>query len=428
MKQSVYNYILYDDEYSYWFNTLTLSYFRLSKHLGEIMQGMLSDLRSLELMDGLFYNKLVESGFIIDEQSDELAVIRERNDSSIHGKDYFLVILPTLDCNFACWYCIQSHKHTQMQPLTIESVKNHIDYMIVGRGIHSMHIEWFGGEPFMKFSEVIVPISAYAKTRCAEAGIPFTNSATTNGYYLTPDVSSKLEELGFYHFQITLDGDQKYHDSVKCSDAVESCFAHVLKNINCMLKVSEHVDVSLRLNYTHDNLTKEIVGQVNTYIDGENRGRIIVTPKKVWQKKVDRTYQEFLSSILDEFVASGYRVQRWMPYMRSIPCYASKEYYCAINYNGDVVKCTACSDLYRKDARGSLHKDGKIIWKDDFDKKYQSRSYENERCLGCKRLPVCMGLCPRDYLNGDKNCKYSKIDYDFDRMLIDYVKHCYETV
>ncbi|GET30781.1 hypothetical protein [Prolixibacter sp. SD074] len=74
-----------------------------------------------------------------------------------------------------------------MKDVVIEKVKNHLEYMIREEHISSLHIEWFGGEPFMYFEKVIVDISKYAIQLCDNANIPFTNTATTNGWYLQPE-------------------------------------------------------------------------------------------------------------------------------------------------------------------------------------------------------------------------------------------------
>ena len=153
--------------------------------------------------------------FIIDDDVDEINVIRKCHQEAVHSKDYFLIILPTLNCNFKCWYCIQEHIPSVMNPETFETLKRHIDYMIEEEKISSLHIDWFGGEPFMYFKKIIEPLSRYAIQKCEQHNIPFMNSATTNGYFINSDVSSLLTDLKFKQFQITLDGEKVFHDKVK---------------------------------------------------------------------------------------------------------------------------------------------------------------------------------------------------------------------
>ena len=53
------------------------------------------------------------------------------NTKAINKKDYYMVILPTLNCNFKCWYCIQDHIPSLMTEEVISLVKRHIKYVIV---------------------------------------------------------------------------------------------------------------------------------------------------------------------------------------------------------------------------------------------------------------------------------------------------------
>lgn len=426
MKQSYYNFVFYDDKYSYWFNSLTRSYFRLSNGLGAKIETLLGDIPQLKELSPTMFDKLSSGGFIVDDEVDELSIIRENNETAIHSKDYFLIILPTLNCNFKCWYCIQDHIVSAMTSETQESIKRHIDYMIDVKGITSLHIEWFGGEPFMYFKQVIEPLSRYAIDKCEEKGIPFTNSATTNGYFINAEISQRLNDLNFKHFQITIDGEKEFHDKVKYQTGCTSTFERVLTNINNILETTKDIRIFLRINYTHQTLTHNIIEQVNQIITPSNRSKIVITPKKVWQENVDKNFNNTIIEILDRFSASGYRVQRWNPPYRSTPCYASKEYYNAINFNGYVVKCTACNDLYEKEAKGQLMPDGTIKWNNNFDFQYQCKSFENERCLKCNRLPVCMGLCPRDHILGHNHCKNDVIDTTFEMSIVDFIKHEYE--
>ena len=95
------------------------------------------------------------------------------------------------------------------------------------------------------------------------------NSATTNGYFINSDVSSLLTDLKFKQFQITLDGEKVFHDKVKFMKGCTSAFEHVLKNINNMLAQNHNIRVLLRINYTHETLSGNIVPEVNEYISEE---------------------------------------------------------------------------------------------------------------------------------------------------------------
>lgn len=243
MKASAYNYILYSGGYGYWYNALTDFYFRLTEGVSRKVESLLPDLETLEENAKPIYETLVGKGFVVTDECDEIALIRQKHIEAVNRKDYFMVVMPTLNCNYRCWYCIQDHIPSVMKQDTIEAVKRHIDYMLDVEKIESLHLDWFGGEPFMFFNQIVVPISRYAKKRCLETNTPFLNGATTNGYFLTSKVSGQLSELGFGQFQITLDGERQFHDNVKFTSGCQSTFDHVLKNIDQILADNEKLVV-----------------------------------------------------------------------------------------------------------------------------------------------------------------------------------------
>ena len=424
-KLSNYNIIISNKGYSYWFNSLTRKFFRITEALGRKLEKLLDDINNIKNTYPSFFSILENGGFIIPTEIDELSIIRQKNQEAIQSKNYYLMVLPTLNCNFKCWYCIQNHIPSIMSENVVANIKKHIDYLLERNEIELLHLDWFGGEPFMYFDKIIKPLTLYAKEKCENAGVQFFCGATTNGYFLTEDVVGQLDALKFLQFQITLDGQREEHDKVKYQKGCPSAFNHVLRNINNMLHASDSIILFLRINYEHNKITNDIVSQINEFITPDVRNRIKITPRKVWQETVDKDSFHNILELMDLFSANGYMVERWHPISSFIPCYANKKNYVAINFNGAVVKCTACDDLYSKEFPGILKDNGTIEWRDDFDKKYQCKSFENERCLNCKRLPVCMGLCPKDHILGHTYCKETMLDYRFEDSLINYIDHEY---
>lgn len=429
MKKSYYNHHFEHSQFSYWFNALTNSYFRLFLSTGRRLQEYIDSpamIREIEIQMPALYDKLSKGGFIIDESKDEYAEILDRAKNASNDKNAFLIIVPTLNCNYACWYCIQDHIPSLMSDETIERIKRHIDYMIKEQGITSLHIDWFGGEPLMFFDRIIVPISTYAKEKCEESGIPFSNSATTNGYFLTKEKFDKLKDLNFGNFQITLDGNKENHDKVKFMKSLDSSFDHVLRNINQLLHVCADMRMLLRINYTHNNLSDEIVTQVCERLDSDIRNRITILPRKVWQENVDKEFGTPLQEILHKFETAGFVINYWEPVVNGVPCYVSKKLHKTINYNGQILKCTANDDLYTKDAKGMINEDGSESWNEDYFESYTSPTFLNEICRPCKFLPVCYGQCPRNNQQCKNLCKMDGQDTTFESNIIAFIDQNYK--
>jgi len=435
MKQSKYNYIIKDkktDEQHYWFNGLSMKYFKLSKTTSNVLRNLINE-NPLEVKKQSpgFYKKLVNTGFLIRNNANELNTIRKKHKGEFERKDYSVTILPTLDCNYNCWYCVQEHlEKSKMSLNTIEKVKKHIKYMVEYGKIKTLSIEWFGGEPFMYYDDVIKPINRYAIEICKDHNIPFFSSSTTNGYYLTSDIHNSIIESRIFSYQITLDGIRDKHNKVKfMPNSDESAFDRTLNNINALLTKSPKIILKLRLNYTGDNLDETIVDQVNSIIEKKNRNRIYVLLRKVWQEKPSKKRINIVYKLLESFEKNGYKTSQDDLVSNFITCYAERKYYNTIRPDGTIIKCTANDDLYRKDPLGVISTSGNIKWKKGFLKNYYKIRYENEVCLNCKHLPLCMGNCPIDWENESERkfyvftyCKMANSDGSFDERILQFIR------
>ena len=54
---------------------------------------------------------MLASGFLVDASVDETKLLELDYYSSIYNKEQLMItILPTLDCNFDCFYCFENKK------------------------------------------------------------------------------------------------------------------------------------------------------------------------------------------------------------------------------------------------------------------------------------------------------------------------------
>lgn len=428
MKQSIYNHYIEKGDFAYWYNPLYNQYFRLPRTIGNRLYTYLLKNNDLSAISTDLNQKFIDYNFIIDDNIDEVNIVRKNYNAAINRKNAFLVILPTLNCNYNCWYCIQEHVVSMMSKDTMDAVLRHIDYMIQVEKIESLQIDWFGGEPFMFFNNIIEPLSMAIIEKCEKAKIPFFNSATTNGYFLTKEITQKLVDLKFKSFQITIDGTKVHHDKVKFMKGLHSSFDRALNNINQMLSDYPSLNLVLRINYTHSNISSDIVNEVCDRLSTDIRSRITIMPKKVWQEDNDTNFENIIEPILSQFAQKGFHIDFWSPITNFLPCYVSSLYYKAINFNGHALKCTACDDLHRKHARGIIAKDGKIIWESGFVEKSSEPAFENPRCLRCKKLPVCLGGCSKHHSLQPDVCSYENNEVSYDMSITSYIDEKYRWI
>ena len=106
MKESKYNiYLKYKDVFVL-YNTLYESILMLS----DIMYRKLQEIgieKCFSINENL-YDKVVDGNFLIDDGFDELQEVKRIiKQKDFSDDEYHLIINPTLDCNFNCWYCFE---------------------------------------------------------------------------------------------------------------------------------------------------------------------------------------------------------------------------------------------------------------------------------------------------------------------------------
>lgn len=224
MKKSIYNTYLHPTENS------TVIYNALTDTTVVIPDKIICDTNILDVNESLL-SKLVTEGFIVDDIVDERdefikrALTIEKNDTSFH-----LIINPTINCNFHCWYCYESHIASKMAPEMIERVKSLID-KIINEG-KNLTISFFGGEPMLYYNEVMVPILKHAYDKSSEAQIPFSANMTSNGFLLSEKRIKAMKMLNFTGAQITLDGDKDIHNIIRFRHKGDDTFTHIVNNLS----------------------------------------------------------------------------------------------------------------------------------------------------------------------------------------------------
>ena len=78
MKSSRYNYIFSEGNSSYWFNGIEQTFFKLPVQIGEKIEQMLHSPDEIEQVNFSFYRKLIDSGFLVEDNIDDLDLCRPR--------------------------------------------------------------------------------------------------------------------------------------------------------------------------------------------------------------------------------------------------------------------------------------------------------------------------------------------------------------
>ncbi len=360
--------------------------------------------------DPLLYVELIEKGFVVSEEKDEIQAVKDVQ-AKVDLEDeyvYQLFINPTMNCNFKCWYCYESHiKGSKMTEPILGNVIKYISNVVNDMPrLKRFNISWFGGEPLLYFDKVVYPVLMAAKEIFGSRDIDFTTSFTTNGLLINEKMVEKLNLFKVSAFQITLDGNREHHDTVRFISKNKGSYDEIVQNV--LLLCRNGIDVALRINYTKKNLNNiENIVEDIAPLEDQYRKHLVVSFHKVWQE-VDRTLDSTIRRLRFFFKENGFQtVNGGVPNTLRQSCYADRKNHATINYNGEVFKCTARNFLSEA-KEGDLKEDGTIVWNEKFHNR-MSIKFKNKPCLSCPILPLCNGGCSQVAIEskGQDYCVYN---------------------
>lgn len=391
MKWSIYNELIEDSsdkDIVYLFNSLREKYFTLDARLKDLILSGKEDAERIENVHPELYAYLVTEKFLVPEGTDEVADCLEKINRKFSSDEHLrITINPTLDCNLRCWYCYENHiKDSCMGKNVMVSLLKYIERQAQSATLKKIQLSFFGGEPLLKYHQVVKPIVEGCSDICHRHNKQFMTSFTTNGVCLTPQVVHELKELSpELTVQVAFDGNRELHDSVKCFANGKGCYDIVKKNL--VYAIQHGVMTTIRCNYTLKSMDsfRDLIDDFKEYANYPN---VRFSFHKVWQEEESEelfTQREaFQHDTIEKY---GIKSNVSSYYGDSLtPCYADFDNHIVVNYNGDIYKCTA-RDFKPANRLGYLTYTGEIVYNETAQKRAATRL--TRQCLSCRLLPVC---------------------------------------
>lgn len=287
--------------------------------------------------------------------------------SALSSRALNLILFSTEKCNFRCTYCYEKFENGRMRPETISGVKELL--RVRASELDRLVISWFGGEPLMA-TDIVLDISAYAKTLSEEFSVSYASNITTNAYFLDAPTFSRLCVSGISLFQISLDGINEQHDLTRKKIDGTGTFQRLIKNLRAIRdQTVDSAVIVLRLHYSPESVLRlsDTVDFLEAEFSSDRRFKIYVKALEKLGGKNDpilRTFTaesqiQIAAGIKQRIAESGmtYSIENNSRYI----CYAAKANSFGIRPTGEVVKCTvALSDP--RNTIGQIHSDGHITF------------------------------------------------------------------
>ena len=368
---------------------------------------------------------LVKEGFIVHKNLDEPECYKQGQAQAFqmeHFEQMNLLITVSTRCNYHCAYCFQG-THTNGVDMNEDTIADTIAYIKkaidTNNVLKKLIVTFFGGEPLLNMN-AIRKISRFLLEYTKDKGITYYGTMDTNGFYMTPEVSKELKELGVKKVQIAFDGFETFYAGVR--KAPLTSFNRVIANIE-----NSAVEVLIRVNVTKKN--KDEVLDLIEYLYSLNavkEGRATVSIMRVALYTdnpnydfTDKEWIEFRNTFTKFFKYDS--PEKFFPLSKAcyISCLMMIKQNVAIGVDGLLYRCDRQVGIKDK-AIGTL-KDG-IIESCDVEKEFRSSILDKD-CLQCKYLPICTGgLCRYETLKQGKNCDFIKSSFRQNmQVYLDYV-------
>lgn len=366
--------------------------------------------------------RLQKRGYVTFKTIEEEYILANKIASAIHSyhlnnkkRFYFIV---SYNCNFRCPYCFENQISNRGRSwsrisMTEELVDRAFDSFFEiepNKEKHFKDVVLYGGEPLMAENKDIVQ---YIVAKGKKLGYFF--HAITNGYDLD-EFQSLLGEDCIGKVQITLDGNETFHNSRRFHYAKGASFRKILDNIKIALDKKIKVRVRANIDKCNINSVKELIDifrELNFYSDKnfsfypallENHITSLITDEN--RRNIEFFATDDFECESDKLIEKerdfGILISEALKKKGIIPLQAS---YCGANKGmyifdpkGDIYCCLETVGL-EKHSIGRYDK--QIKWNGNLDN-WKGRSINRiPECSKCKYGLLCGGGCTSQIIKDD---------------------------
>lgn len=381
--------------------------------------------------DSEYISKLVELGFIVEEDNAQFAQIEHIRKLNLLSGEQVVNIFSTNNCNARCYYCFE--KGIDMINMSEQTADATVDFIKKYYPDKKLKIIWFGGEPLYNFP-IIIRITKALK----DAGYNLCCHVTTNGSLVTQEI---IDFFTLYYervsFQVTIDAIGEKYGKIKRYIDCNSDVAFDRTINACHLLINNEVFLSIRINYLDKNIDaaeKDFNYLQSIFSNVRDDNFLIylapITLLENCQSCPDSN--DHLVNLLKFHYENGvYKNNRYDGYYDLLSsfnlmpkggaCRAANKKHITITADGRIFPCNRYAK-YRNYAIGNVL--AGIDENNTFYKYFYNWRVTEEKCKVCSILPICQGGCKA------LKTLYTKKDFVCQRIVIqsDLLKLLYATL
>lgn len=414
MKKSFYNFVFYQNNGKHiLYNSRTGAMAELDDEHVEQLERWSE--QEIEEKNPEFASALVQNGFAIADDVSELDMIRYDSLRARYGnRNLALTIIPTQDCNFKCPYCCEKgvmhaiYMNDEIKEALIEYVEENL------MPEANLSVFWYGGEPLMAL-DLVEDLTKRMEIICKKKNAKYSAGMVTNGYLLNKKTTEKLLDCKVDVLQITLDGNRNSHDLRRHMADGTPTFDVIWNNILSLKEYAGKIKVKLRVNVDKNN--PDAAKQVATMVHASALTEFVwVAPEKVmnfdgcYHQELCYEDKEFAILEQDYYIENECYLSRCYPEPQINYCCADCTNAIVVDADGFIYKCWLDAGHHNL-AVGNI----KNIKCENEERLYQYLLYDptlDEVCSRCKYMPICWGGCPRERMQGRRQCTQLKENFE----------------
>ncbi|HXW08967.1 MAG TPA: radical SAM protein [Vicinamibacterales bacterium] len=238
-------------------NTFTDAQLIVSRDVADLLEWLGQGDASLTAEEREAVATLAEHGFVVESREADRRSLEEYFHSVRESREQLRVtILTTLQCNFACGYCIQGdhgdyNRHAARMSLeTAARVAGWTEGRLDAVAPRQLTLTFFGGEPLLNLP-VVYYLSERLSASCATRGIELRINIITNGLLLTRELVQRLVPFGLSAVKVTLDGDRDVHNRMRPLRGGQGTFDRIIHNVR---QVADLCSVSIGGNFDEETV------------------------------------------------------------------------------------------------------------------------------------------------------------------------------
>lgn len=399
---------LYVSRFSYFFRStkgVFLAYSSKTNSFIELSEPLYNLLKKCQVKEtpinnailGNHLETLCQEGFVGLKDSDDNFVLESQFSTQTVQYDTTklnLVLVPTLNCNFACPYCFETGKGGGV--MSDDTINELLEFITNNNGKDNMSITWYGGEPLLGLNAIKKILNGLKRTGCTLNH----HSIITNGYYLDEKVLEFFAAYPLDSIQITLDGQEVRHNKLRAMKETKApTFKTILEHIKLvaekMPETSLHIRVNIDKNNAEDyySLCTEIKNMINSNNVTVYPGIIRLENDEITNIVEPAFGRWEAANFLYDIYSKGFLKGEVYPtkFVAKVCCASCINSF-IIGPHGEIYKCwNDVSDKAK--IIGYINKNG-IKNKELYFRYHVGCEWYNDiECKKCFFLPICNGKC-----------------------------------